>query len=83
MSQVPLVESLRLGDRPCLRANECQSCGALYFDRRNACAKCGRTEFGHARVENRGVVRSFTMGLTHVTGLGSACGIHILEKAAA
>lgn len=61
MSQVPLVDYLRLGDRPYLRANECQSCGARYFDRRNACAKCGRTEFGHARVENRGVVRSFTI----------------------
>ncbi len=61
MSQVPLVDYLRLGDRPHLRANECRTCGARYFDRRNACAKCGRTEFRHARVKNRGVVKSFTI----------------------
>ena len=60
-SRVPLVDYLRLGDRPYLHANECRSCGARYFDRRNACAKCGKTEFRKARVENRGVVRSFTI----------------------
>ena len=61
MSQVPLVDYLRLGDCPHLRANECRTCGARYFDRRNACAKCGRTEFRQARVKNRGVVKSFTI----------------------
>ena len=36
-------------------------CGARYFDRRNACARCGRTEFRNARVKNRGLVKSFTI----------------------
>jgi len=61
MSQVPLVDYLRLGANPHLRANECRTCGARYFDRRNACAKCGKTEFRPARVENRGVIKSFTI----------------------
>jgi uncharacterized OB-fold protein len=56
-----LVDYLRLGDSPHLRANECRTCGARYFDRRNACAKCGRTEFRRARVKNRGVIKSFTI----------------------
>ena len=61
MSQVPLVDYLRLGASPHLRANECRTCGARYFDRRNACAKCGKTEFRRARVKNRGVIKSFTI----------------------
>ena len=59
--QVPLVDYLRLGDRPYLRANECTHCGARFFDRRNACASCGRVEFKNARVKNRGVVKAFTI----------------------
>ena len=39
-NQVPLVEYLVLGDSPHLEANECTSCGARFFDRRNACASC-------------------------------------------
>ena len=60
-SQIPLVEYLRLGQRPYLRANECDTCGARYFDRRNACARCGLTGFKPARVKNRGIVTSFTI----------------------
>src|SRR5580765_8585367 len=60
-AQVPLVDYLVLGDRPHLVANQCASCGARYFDRRNACANCGGTEFGQAEVATDGEVRSFTI----------------------
>jgi uncharacterized OB-fold protein len=59
--QVPYVGYLALGSDPHLVANECQSCGALFFDRRNACANCGAREFGTRRLGNEGVVRAFTI----------------------
>ena len=40
MTQVPMVDYLVLGDQPHLVANECEACGARFFDRRNACAAC-------------------------------------------
>jgi uncharacterized OB-fold protein len=43
--QIPLVDYLVLGDDPHLVAHECTSCGARFFDRRNACASCGNTAF--------------------------------------
>ena len=60
-SQVPLVDYLVLGDQPHLVAHQCTTCGARYFDRRNACANCGGTEFGAADVGIDGEVRSFTI----------------------
>jgi uncharacterized OB-fold protein len=59
--QVPLVDYLVLGDQPYLRAHECTSCGARYFDRRNACAACFATEFREAEVSREGEVRAFTI----------------------
>jgi len=59
--QVPYVGYLSLGDEPHLVANECESCGALFFDRRNACANCGRREFRPRRLANSGVLRAFTI----------------------
>jgi uncharacterized OB-fold protein len=59
--QVPLVEYLALGERPHLRAHECASCGARYFDRRNACASCFGTEFREVEVPTEGEVRAFTI----------------------
>jgi uncharacterized OB-fold protein len=59
--QVPFVDYLALGDDPHLVAHECTTCRALYFDRRNACAKCGKREFGTRRLSGNGVVRSFTI----------------------
>ena len=59
--QIPLVDYLALGDRPHLMAHQCSTCGARYFDRRNACANCGGTEFGQADVATDGEVRSFTI----------------------
>ena len=60
-NQIPLVDYLVLGDEPHLVAHECTSCGARFFDRRNACAGCGRTEFTTADVPTEGEVRTFTI----------------------
>ena len=59
--QVPLVDYLVLGDDPHLVANECTSCGARFFDRRNACASCSNTEFKSADIATTGVLKSFTI----------------------
>lgn len=62
MSQtIPAVDYLVLGDDPHLVAHECVQCGALYFDRRNACAKCSTTSFTRRRLSNEGVVRAYTI----------------------
>jgi uncharacterized OB-fold protein len=58
---VPAVDYLVLGDDPHLVAQECGSCGALYFDRRNACAKCSKTTFTRRALSNEGVVRAYTI----------------------
>lgn len=60
--QVPIVDYLVLDDgAPYLVANKCDTCGALYFDRRNACAKCGGRSFSKQRLADDGSVRSFTI----------------------
>lgn len=63
MSQIPLVEYLDIADpdAPRLVAQECASCGARYFDRRNACASCSTTEFRAAEIATEGVLRTFTI----------------------
>jgi uncharacterized protein len=58
---VPLVDYLVLGDDPHLQAQECQSCRARFFDRRNACANCGSNDFATVRVASDGTLRSFTI----------------------
>jgi len=60
-SQIPLVDYLVLGDSPHLVAHECTSCGARYFDRRNACASCGGVTFTTADVATEGEVRAFSI----------------------
>jgi uncharacterized OB-fold protein len=59
--QIPLVDYLVLGDQPHLVAHECVSCGARYFDRRNACASCSATEFKSTDVPTEGELRTFTI----------------------
>jgi uncharacterized OB-fold protein len=59
--QIPLVDYLVLGDDPHLVANECTSCRARFFDRRNACAHCGKTEFKKVDVATSGEVKAFTI----------------------
>jgi uncharacterized OB-fold protein len=59
--QIPFVDYLELGDEPHLVASECTSCGARFFDRRNACASCGATEFTKVTIGTTGEVRAFTI----------------------
>jgi uncharacterized OB-fold protein len=59
--QIPFVNYLVLGDNPHLVANECTSCGARFFDRRNACARCSGIEFKDAAIATQGEVRTFTI----------------------
>jgi uncharacterized OB-fold protein len=59
--QVPLVDYLVLGDAPHLEANECTSCGARFFGRRNACASCSGATFAKAPIATQGEVRAFTI----------------------
>lgn len=61
VAQVPHVEYLQLGDDPHLVANECTSCGARYFDRRNACASCFGTSFTKAPIATEGILKAFTI----------------------
>ena len=60
--QISLVDYLVLGDEPHLVANECTACGARFFDRRNACAACGKSEgFRSVDIPTEGELRSFTI----------------------
>ncbi|CUU59274.1 Uncharacterized OB-fold protein, contains Zn-ribbon domain [Parafrankia irregularis] len=60
-SRIPLVDYLVLDDDPHLVAQECTGCNARYFERRNACASCGRLEFRIVPIATTGEVRSFTI----------------------
>jgi len=60
--KVPHVDYLVLDDgEPHLVAHECTSCGARFFDRRNACAACFATEFATVPVATEGIVQAFTI----------------------
>jgi uncharacterized protein len=59
--QIPMVDYLVLDDEPHLIATECTACGALYFDRRNACARCGKRDFAVRPLGTTGVVRSYSI----------------------
>jgi uncharacterized OB-fold protein len=60
--QIPLVNYLVLDEgEPHLVAQECTSCGARFFDRRNACAGCFATEFRAVPIATEGIVRAFTI----------------------
>jgi uncharacterized OB-fold protein len=61
-NRIAMVDYLVLdpGDEHLL-AKMCSGCGALYFDRRNACGRCGRTEFSTKRLSAEGRVRAFTI----------------------
>lgn len=60
-ARIPLVDYLRLEPQPHLVAYECGHCGARFFDRRNACARCGLNDFAPAVVEGSGELESFTI----------------------
>ena len=59
--QLPYVGYLELGSDPHLVAQECTSCGALFLDRRNACASCGAAGFTARPLSGDGTVRAFTI----------------------
>ena len=61
MSQVPLVDYLALEPEPHLVAQECDACGARFFDRRNACASCSGTAFHAVDVPTEGELVTFTI----------------------
>jgi uncharacterized protein len=60
-TQVPLVDYLVLGDQPHLQAHQCRTCGARYFDRRNACANCFADTFTDVAVATQGEVKAYTI----------------------
>jgi uncharacterized protein len=60
--QLSMVEYLVLDNgSPHLVANVCTECGAIYWDRRNACAKCGKREFTQKKMANEGELISFSI----------------------
>ena len=61
-SKVPIVDYLVLDDGGAhLVAHECTSCGARFFDRRNACASCFGTDFRTVDIPPEGILRTFTI----------------------
>jgi uncharacterized protein len=59
--RIPLVDYLVLEPEPHLIAHECTSCGARYFDHRDACAGCSGTVFTDVPVPTAGEVQAFTI----------------------
>lgn len=58
---VPIVDYLALEPEPHLVANECTSCGARFFDRRDACASCFENDFRAVDIATAGEVASYTI----------------------
>ncbi len=56
-----MVDYLSLEGQAHLVANECTSCGARFFDRRNACANCSGRDFKKVAIGTQGTVRAFTI----------------------
>jgi uncharacterized protein len=77
--QIPLVDYLVLGNDPHLVANECTSCGARFFDRRNACASCGRSGFAKVDIPTEGEVRAFTYVAAMVDCAGTSVRANLIN----
>lgn len=61
-ARIPMVDYLVLDDGPPhLVAQECAGCGALYFDRRNACGRCSGRSFGRRALAPTGRLRAFSI----------------------
>ena len=58
---VPIISALALEPEPHLVANECRACGARFFGRRAACAKCFAQDFHQVDVATEGEVVAFTI----------------------
>ena len=74
MAQIPLVDYLALDPEPHLVAHECTSCGARFFDRRNACASCSGTDFKQVKIGTTGELRAFTIVTFAAPGVPNRCG---------
>jgi uncharacterized protein len=59
--QIPAVDYLILEPEPHLVARFCTACGAEYFDRRNACARCFGTDFEPRALATEGTITAFTV----------------------
>jgi uncharacterized OB-fold protein len=59
--RIPHVAYLELEPEPHLVAAQCTRCAARFFDRRNACASCGGTEFDRHDVATEGELAAFTI----------------------
>lgn len=60
--QVPVVDYLVIDDGPPhLVGNRCDECGAVYLERRNACAACGARTFSPTPLPATGRIESFTI----------------------
>jgi len=60
--QVPIVDYLVIDDGPPhLVQHRCTTCGAGFFDRRNACGRCGGLGFEAVSVGDSGEIRTFTI----------------------
>ncbi|MCE2532279.1 MAG: OB-fold domain-containing protein [Acidimicrobiia bacterium] len=59
--RIPLVAYLALEPKPHLVAQECDDCGARFFDRRNACGSCGGRSFKPVPVATTGHLRAFSI----------------------
>jgi len=59
--RIPVVDYLVIEGDPHLVAQACTGCGALFFDRRNACARCGLQAFEPKALATTGTLRSFTI----------------------
>lgn len=59
---VPVVDYLVIDDGPPhLVGKRCDECGAVYLERRNACAACGARTFSPAALPGTGRIESFTI----------------------
>ena len=65
VSKIPHVDYLVLDDpdenEPYLVAEQCTSCQARFFGRRNACANCFATDFETVKIAREGTVTAFTI----------------------
>ncbi len=59
--QVPVVDYLIIDGKPHLVANECTTCGARFFDHRNACAKCSGVDFKKVDISTEGTLETFSI----------------------